>query len=88
MTRYSLEPRTRTYVKGNEYLSFARNLYNKYWKQLLNTASKAGIDALKAASKKVVYKSAEAISEFIESKIGNQTVKQKPLLAENSINIE
>ena len=33
MTRYSLEPRTRKYLKGCGYLSFARNLSNKYGKE-------------------------------------------------------
>ena len=48
MRRYSLEPRTRKYVKGYRFLSFAR----KYKKQLLI----AGLDSLKTASKKVVHK--------------------------------
>ena len=30
MTRYSIEPRTRKYVKGHGFLSFTRNLSNKY----------------------------------------------------------
>ena len=34
MTRYSVEPRTRKYVKGYGFLSFARNLSNKYGKEL------------------------------------------------------
>ena len=32
MTRYSIEPRTREYVKGYGFLSFTRNLPNKYGK--------------------------------------------------------
>ena len=43
MTRYSIEPRTRKYVKGQEFLSFER----KYSTPLLDT----GLDALKTASK-------------------------------------
>ena len=42
MPRYSTEPRTRKYVKGYGFLSFAR----KYKKQLLDT----GLDAVKIAS--------------------------------------
>ena len=41
---YFIEPRTRKYVKGYGFLSFAR----KYKKQLLDTR----LDSLKAASKK------------------------------------
>ena len=48
MRGYSIEPRTRNYVKGYRFLSFAR----KYMKQLLDT----GLGSLKTASKKVVHK--------------------------------
>ena len=48
MIQYSIEPRTREYDKGSGFLSFARNLYNKYENQLLET----GLDYLKTASKK------------------------------------
>ena len=54
MTRYSVEPRTRNYVKGYEFLSFTR----KYKKQLLD----AGLDA----SKKVVHKAGEFLGNKIE----------------------
>ena len=37
MKNYSIEPRTRTYVKGYEFLSFARNLSSTYRKHLLVT---------------------------------------------------
>ena len=40
---YSIEPRTRIYVIGYWYLSFARNLSNKYKNQLLDT----GLDSFK-----------------------------------------
>ena len=53
MLRYSIEPRTRKYVKGHGFLSFVR----KYKKQLLDT----GPDAVKTASKKVVQKAGEFI---------------------------
>ena len=47
MTHYSVEPRTRKYVQGYGFLSFARNLFSKYGKELFNTASKTGINAPK-----------------------------------------
>ena len=37
MMWYSIETRTRIYVLGYWYLSFDRNLFNKYKNQLLNT---------------------------------------------------
>ena len=60
MTRYYIEPRTRKYVKVCGLLSFARDLCNKYVKQLLDTV----LYSLKTASKKVVHKAAVATSEF------------------------
>ena len=40
--RYSLEPTYRRYVKGHDFLSFARKLGDKYGKKLMNTATKVG----------------------------------------------
>ena len=59
MRRYSIEPRTRKYVKGLGFLSFGR----KYKKQLLDT----GLDSLKSASKKLVHKA----GKFLENKIAD-----------------
>ena len=52
--RYSIEPKFRKYVKGYGFLSFAKTFGCKYGKKLMNTATKTGIDAAKAASKRVV----------------------------------
>ena len=49
--RYSIEPKTRKYVKGCTFLSYAR----KYQKQLLDTR----LDSLKTASKKLVNKAGD-----------------------------
>ena len=54
--RYSAEPRFRKYVKGYGFLSFARKFGDKYGEKLMDTATKTGIDAAKAASKRVVVK--------------------------------
>ena len=53
MTQYSIEPRTRKYVKGYGFLSFAR----KYEKLLLD----AGLDA----PKKVAYKAGDYLGNKI-----------------------
>ena len=71
MTRYSIEPRRRKYVRGYGFLSFARNLSKKYKNHLLDT----GLNALKTASRKVVHKAAEATGEFIGNKDADKTVK-------------
>ena len=66
--RYATEPRFRRYVKGYDFLSFAKEFGNKYGKKLIDTATKTGIDAAKTASKRVVQKTAEATVDLIEIK--------------------
>ena len=74
MRRYSAEVRTKKYVKGYEFLSFA----TKCKKQLLD----AGLDSLKksTASKKVVYKANEylgnKIADAVNKSNDNKFVKQ------------
>ena len=70
--RYSTEPKFRKYVKGYGFLSYAKKLGNKYSKQLLDTATKTGIDAAKTASKRVVQKTAEATGDLIGNKIADK----------------
>ena len=47
MIRYSIEPRTIKYVKGYGFLSFTRNNLTNMEKELLDTATKIGLNALK-----------------------------------------
>ena len=70
--RYSTEPKFRKYVKGYGFLSFAKKFGNKYSKKLMDTATKKGMDAAKAASKRVVQKTAEATGDLIGNKIANK----------------
>ena len=87
----SIEPRTKHYVREYESLSFRRNLFNKYRKQLLEVAAKTGLYALKAATKKVAHKAVEATGEFTGNKIANEFVKPKPespISEANSRNLE
>ena len=88
MPRYSVEPRTRKYVRGYGFLSFGRNLTNKYGKQLLDFATKTRVDPLKTASQKVTHKVTEGTGEFIGNKIVDKTLKPKPVPDVNSINVE
>ena len=69
--RYSLEPKCRKYVQGYDFLSFARKSGDKYNKKLMYNATKAGIDAVKTASKNknVVQVTAEAKVDLIGNKI-------------------
>ena len=69
--RYSLEPHYRRYVQGQGFMSFARNIGNKYGKKLfdvsksmkikyskkmLNNSLSAGKDFAKIAGRKVLLK--------------------------------
>ena len=57
-TYHSTEPRIIKHVEGYKFLSFARNLSNKYGTQLLDTATNTVLDVLKTASKIIVHKAA------------------------------
>ena len=52
--RYPTDLRFRKCVKGYCFLSFAKMIGNKYGKKLMDTATKTGMDAAKATSKRVV----------------------------------
>ena len=64
---YLIEPRERRHVKGDGFLSFARNIGthaakaaenmgNKYSQKLVDTAKKSATDAIKTASKRAIQK--------------------------------
>ena len=71
---YSIEPRERRYVKGYEFLSFARNLNNKYGQMLVDSAKKSAIDAFKVASKRAIQKTSEATGDLVENTIANKII--------------
>ena len=74
--RYSIEPRDRIYVKGYGFLSFAKNtgksLSNKYRQKLLDSAKKPTTDAIKAAWKRAIKKTAEAAGDLIGNKTADK----------------
>ena len=69
---YSIEPKFRKYVKGYGFLSFAKKCGNKHGKELMDTATKTGIDAAKTTSKRIVQKTAEGTGDLIGNKIANK----------------
>ena len=88
--RYSLEPHYRRYVQGQGFMSFARNIGNKYGKKIfdvcksmkknydkkiLDTSLSAGKNLAKIAGKKVLTKSAEATGDIIGNKIADRITK-------------
>ena len=58
--RYSIEPRARRYVRGYGFLSFARNIGNKYGKKLMNTAIKTGTNFKCKYGKKLTHTAIKA----------------------------
>ena len=74
------------YIKVYRFLSVGRNLRKKYGKQFSKTATKTGVDGLKAASNKVVDKATEAKNELIGNKIVDKILKSKILATEYSKN--
>ena len=70
--RHSTEPRFGKYVKGYDFLSFAKKCSDKYGKKLIDIATKTGIDAAKTASKRVAQKTADATGDLIGNKIADK----------------
>ena len=52
--RYSIEPRDKVYVKGYGFLSFAKNMINKYSQKLFGSAKKSATDAIKTVSRRAI----------------------------------
>ena len=87
MMRYSIKPRNRIFVKGYEFLSFAKNmgknigknirkdLSGKYNQKLLDDAKQSATDALKTTSKREIQKIVEATGDLIGNKIVNRITK-------------
>ena len=72
--RYSIEPKNGVYVKWCGFLSFAKNIGknmgNKYSKKLLDSAIELfTTNAIEAASKRAIKKTAEAIGDLIGIKL-------------------
>ena len=54
--RYLIEPMERRYVQDYRFLSFARNLNNKYGQKLADSAKKSATDTFKIARKRAIQK--------------------------------
>ena len=70
--RYSIEPRERRYVEGYGFLSFARNLNNKYGQKIADSAKKSAIDAFEIVSKRAIRKTAEATGNLVGNKTADK----------------
>ena len=87
--RYSLEPHYRRYVQGQGFMSFSRNIGNKYSRKIFDKSLDVGKSIKKKygkkildnslsagkESKKVLTKSAEATGDLIGNKIADRITK-------------
>ena len=79
MTRYSIKPRTRKYVKGYGLLSFSRNFGNIY-KKFIGYRTRC----FKNWFEKIVHKVAETIGEFIGNNIADAVAKSNDVKIVNT----
>ena len=73
--RYSLEPRYRRYVQGQGFMSFARNIGNKYGKKKIDKSIDVGKSMKKKYGKKILDNSLSAGTDF--AKIASKKVLTK-----------
>ena len=73
--RYSLEPRYRRYVQGQGFMSFARNIGNKYGKKIFDKSIDVGKSMKRNTVKKILDKSIDAGKDF--AKIAGKKVLTK-----------
>ena len=82
MSRYSVQPRNRIFVKGYGFLSFARdmdkNVGKTISKLLVDPAKQSVTDTLKTASKRTIQEKATAAGDLIGTKINDKTSKTSP----------
>ena len=93
MTRYSVQPRDRIFVKGYGFFSFAKNmgkntgknLNYKYSQKLLDHAKQSATDPHRTASKRAIQNTAEAIGDLIGNKIADKITKVSRTSSLNSL---
>ena len=73
--RYSLEPHYRRYVQGRGFMSFARNIGNKYCKKIFDKSLDVGKLMKKKYGKKILDNSLSAGKDF--AKIAGKKVLTK-----------
>ena len=87
MTRCSVQPRNRVFVKGYGFLSFVKNmgrkigknisesLTGKYSQKPLHHAKQSATDAIKTSPKRVIKKRAESSGHSVGNKSANKIGK-------------
>ena len=67
--RYSLEPHYRRYVQGQGFMSFARNIGNKYGKKIFGKSLDVGNSMNKKYGKKILDNSLSAGKNFAKTAV-------------------
>ena len=70
--RYSIEPRERRFVKGYGFMSFARNLSDKYSKSLMDRGIDVSKKFAKTPGKKILKETAKATGDLTGNKIADK----------------
>ena len=83
--RYSIEPRERRYVKGYDFMSFARNFSDKYSKSLMDKGIDLSKTFAKTAGKKRLKETAKATGDLIGNKFADE-ITAKPHNKDEVIN--
>ena len=86
--RYSLEPHYRRYVQGQGFMSFARNIGNKYGKKIFDKILDVGKSMKKKYGKKILGNSLSAGKDFakiVSKKVLTKSAKSTGDLIGNKI---
>ena len=70
--RYSIEPRERRYVKGYGFMSFARNVSDKYSKSLMDKGIDLSKTFAETAGKKILKETAKVTGDLIDNKTADK----------------
>ena len=62
--RYSLEPRYKRYVQGQGFMSFAKNIGNKYARKIFDKSIDIGKKICNKYGRKILHKSMDAGKDF------------------------
>ena len=93
MIRYSVQPRGRIFVRGNGFLSFARdigkniskNISSKYSQRLPHHGKQSAIDPCKTDTKRVIQKTANATGNLIENKTADKITRVGKSSSQNNL---
>ena len=70
--RYSIEPRERRFVKGYDFMSFARNFSDTYSKSLMDQGIDVSKKFAKTGGKKILKETAKATGDLTGNKIADK----------------